>query len=70
MKIIEKEFNIQTGEETITEREETKSEKDLRLKRETEAEALRTEAEERALAKSALLNRLGISADEAALLLS
>ena len=69
MKIIEKEFNIQTGEETITEREETKSEKDLRLKRETEAEALRTEAEERALAKSALLNRLGISADEAALLL-
>jgi hypothetical protein len=69
MKIIEKEFNIQTGEETITEREETKSEKDLRLKLEAEAQAAQAEAEAKAVAKSALLDRLGITAEEASLLL-
>ena len=51
MKIIEKEFNIQTGEETITEREETA-------------------AEAKATAKAELLAKLGITAEEAALLLS
>lgn len=70
MKIIEKEYNIQTGEETIIEREETQSEKDLRLKLEAEAAILQAEAEEKATAKAALLKRLGITAEEAALLLA
>jgi hypothetical protein len=70
MKITEKEFNVQTGKETITEREETKSEKELRLKLEADNAALIVEAEKKAVAKSALLDRLGITADEAALLLS
>ena len=67
---IEKEYNITTGEETITEREETKSEKDLRLKLEAEAVELAAQVQARATAKAALLTRLGITADEAALLLA
>ena len=69
MKITEKDFNIQTGKETVTEREETKSEKDLRLKLEAEAIAAQAEAESKATAKAALLEKLGISSEEAALLL-
>lgn len=67
---IEKEFNITTGEETITEREETKSEKDLRLKLEAEAAILEADAQAKAIAKAELLTKLGITADEAALLLA
>lgn len=70
MKIIEKEFNVQTGEETITEREETAAEAKARKEAEAEAIAAQAEAAEKATAKSALLERLGITADEAALLLS
>lgn len=70
MKIIEKDFNLQTGEETITEREETRLEKAEREKFETQALRIQAQAEERAIAKSALLDRLGISAEEASLLLS
>lgn len=70
MKIIEKEFNAITQQETITEREETKSEKDFRLQLEADAESLRAEAETKATAKAALLNRMGITAEEASLLLS
>ena len=70
MKIIEKEFNAQTGEETITEREETAAETKVRLEQAKEVAAKQAEAEEKATAKAALLERLGITADEAALLLS
>ena len=70
MKIIEKEFNVQTGEETITEREETAAEAKARKEAEAEAIAAQAEAAEKATAKSALLERLGITADEAALLLA
>ena len=69
MKIIEKTFNIETGEETVTEREETKSEKELRLILEAETKALQAQAEANATARIALLERLGITAEEAALLL-
>ena len=70
MKIIEKEFNVQTGEETITEREETAAEAKARKEAEAEAIAAQAEAAEKATAKAALLERLGITADEAALLLA
>jgi hypothetical protein len=70
MKITEKEFNAITGEETITERDMTAEEV-------TQYEAVQAEQAELAAAeaakateKAALLERLGITADEAKLLLS
>ena len=70
MKIIEKEFNVQTGIETITERDETPAETKARLDRLAAYEAHQAAAEAKAVAKTALLEKLGITADEAALLLS
>ena len=70
MKITEKELNIQTGEETITEREETAAEVKARKAAEAEAIAEQAEAESKATAKAALLDKLGITSDEASLLLS
>jgi hypothetical protein len=70
MKIIEKEFNVQTGEETITERDETAAETKARLDHAKEVAAAQTAAETKATEKAALLVKLGITADEAALLLS
>lgn len=70
MKIIEKEFNAETGEETITERNETAQEK---KDREAYAEFIaekQAEAEARAAKREALLSKLGITEDEARLLLS
>jgi hypothetical protein len=69
MKIIEKDFNIQTGEETITEREETAAEAKARTAAEAKATAAQAEAEAKATAKAALLEKLGITSEEAALLL-
>jgi hypothetical protein len=69
MKIIEKEFNVQTGEETITERDETAAEKKARETKEQEIAALKAEAEAKEAARQAVLDRLGLSADEAKLLL-
>lgn len=69
MKIIEKFVDITTGEETITEREETSLEKTERLEAEKRsADALEAESS-RATEKAALLAKLGITADEAKLLL-
>ena len=70
MKIIEKEFNAITGEETITEREETAAEQSAREAREAERATQQAEAEAKATARQAILNRLGLTADEAKLLLS
>lgn len=70
MKIIEKEFNALTGEEIITEREETAAEKANRLAEEKLFALQAAEAEAKAIAKQALLERLGITEDEAKLLLS
>ena len=70
MKIKEKEFNAITGEETITERDETAAEIKIRTEFETKVKADKAEAEAKALAKSALLAKLGITEDEAQLLLS
>jgi hypothetical protein len=69
MKIIEKEFNVITGEETITERDETAAEVKARLDREAEIAALTAAQAETAAARQALLARLGITAEEAQLLL-
>jgi len=70
MKITEKEFNALTGEETITEREETSAEKKEREFFAAQKVQLQAEAEAKAIAKTALLTKLGITAEEAALLLS
>lgn len=70
MLIIEKEFNAATGKETITEREETTAEVQARLDRAAEFAIEQAEAAVKADAKTALLERLGITAEEAALLLS
>jgi hypothetical protein len=69
MKITEKEFNIQTSEETITERDETAAEKKIREAAKAEALIRQTEAQTKAIAKAALLTKLGITAEEAQLLL-
>jgi hypothetical protein len=69
MKIIEKEFNAITGETTITERDETAAETQERLEREAQIAATQAEAETKAAARQAILDRLGLTADEAALLL-
>lgn len=70
MKIIEKEYNVITGEETIKERDETVEEKKERLDFLASIEAAKIEAETKAAEKAALLKRLGITAEEAALLLA
>ena len=66
------EVNCTTGE--VTERDLTAEELQAQADAAAEAEAERVtaeaEAEEKATAKAALLKRLGITADEAALLLA
>jgi predicted nucleic acid-binding Zn-ribbon protein len=69
MKIIEKEFNALTGEETITERDETAAEKKIREAREKEIKAEQAETEAKEAARQIILDRLGLTADEAKLLL-
>ena len=69
MKIIEKDFNVQTGEETITERDETALETEKRLAREEEEAQRQAEAEAKATQRQALLTRLGITEEEARILL-
>lgn len=69
MKITEKEFNAITGKETITERDETAAETKARLDLAKVVAKREAEAEAKATARAAILDRLGITADEAALLL-
>jgi len=69
MKITEKDFNIQTGEETITERDETTAETKARLDHAKAVAAEQVITDATATQKAALLARLGITADEAKLLL-
>lgn len=70
MKLIEKELNLITGEEIITERDETAAETKQRLDRAKEAAVAQSEAQAKATEKAALLAKLGITEDEAKLLLS
>lgn len=70
MKITEKEFNVITGEETITERDETAAETKARLEAEKARADLEIQTKLNAENKTALLAKLGITEDEARLLLS
>lgn len=69
MKIKEKIYNATTGEETIIERDETAAETKSRLDSQKKVEANLAEAEAEAVARQAILDRLGLTADEAKLLL-
>jgi hypothetical protein len=69
MKIIQKEFNVLTGEETITERDETAAEKKAREVKEKELATAQAEAEAKATARQAIADRLGLTADELQVLL-
>ena len=69
MKITEKDFNVQTGKETITERDETTAEKKERERAKAEIIAIKAEAEAKATAKQAIADRLGLTADELKLLI-
>lgn len=69
MKITVKEFNVITGEETITERDLTPSEKKEREAFEKEVAARQAEAEAKAAARQAIADRLGLTADELQVLL-
>ena len=69
MKIIEKTFNAETGEETIIERDETAAEKKERETFLKEVAARKAESEAIELARQEILNKLGLTADEAKLLL-
>jgi len=66
------EVNCETGE--VTERDlttaELQAQADAQVQYETEQAAKEAEAAEKATAKAALLKRLGITAEEAALLLA
>jgi hypothetical protein len=70
MKRTEKIFNVQTGEETIIERDETPSEKFIRENWEQEIAANAVISQANATAKAALLTQLGITEEQAKLLLS
>lgn len=65
MKIIE--VNCETGEETL--REETKAEKDERKARLEKLAQEEAEVQAKETQRQAILDRLGLSADEAKLLL-
>jgi hypothetical protein len=69
MKIIEKDFNVLTGEETITERDETAAEKKNREAFQKQIAAEKGEAEAKAAARQAIADRLGLTADELQVLL-
>jgi hypothetical protein len=69
MKIIDTNFDVLTGETIVTERDETAAEAKERATRAAELAAEQAEAEAKATQKAALLTKLGITAEEAALLL-
>jgi len=70
MKIIEKIVDVTTGEETVTEREETAEETKTRIDWEKHCAELAAKQVSKDAAKAELLAKLGITAEEAALLLA
>ncbi len=69
MKIIEKEFNALTGQETITERELTAQEITEREAFQAEIATKQAEATARAAQRQAILEHLKITEEEARILL-
>lgn len=70
MKIIEKIYDVQTDEETLIERDETPAEKLIREKLEGDIAAKALENSTKEAARKAILDKLGITEEEAKLLLS
>ena len=69
MKITEKIFDAQTGEETIVEREETAQEVAEREAFETKLATQQAQANSKAAQRRAILEHLGITEEEARILL-
>jgi hypothetical protein len=69
MKIVEKTFDITTGEETIVEREETVAEKKAREKIELAKTKALAESETKIAERQAIADRLGLTAEELQILL-
>jgi predicted RNA-binding protein with PIN domain len=69
MKITEKDFNAITGETTFTERDETAQEQAEREAFEAKAAAAKVEAEAKAAQRQTILDRLGLTEEEARILL-
>jgi hypothetical protein len=69
MKYLEKIVDAITGEETIIEYEQTAADKKIREERAKEFAAAQAEADAKAAQRQAILDRLGLTADEAKLLL-
>jgi hypothetical protein len=69
MKITEKIFDITTGEETITERDETAQEQAARETLEAEIAQRQAEATAKAAQRRAILEHLKITEEEARILL-
>jgi hypothetical protein len=69
MKIVEKIYDVVSGEETIVEREETVAEVKAREKLEADYAKIKAEAEAKAVARQAIADRLGLTADELQVLL-
>jgi len=70
MKLTITEINVETGEEITYERDETPQEEASRLETKAKNDAKEAEAEAKAAAKAALLAQLGITEEQAKLLLS
>jgi len=64
MKIIERTFNAETGEIVDVERNETAAEKKIREQHEAEFAAELAAIEAKKAAKTAILDRIGLTADE------
>ena len=69
MKIIERIYNVETGETVDIERDETAAETKARLDDDKKMAIEQAEAEAKATARQAVLDRLGLTAEEAQLLL-
>jgi len=69
MKIIERIYNVETGETIDYERDETVAEKKIRETKEKELTKIKAEIETKAAARQAIADRLGLTADELAVLL-
>ncbi len=69
MKLTVTEINVQTGEEITFERDETPEEKTFRLELKAKADAEKAEIELKEAARQTILDRIGLTADEAKLLL-
>jgi hypothetical protein len=69
MKIVEYNYNVQTGEETVIEREETATEQAEREVAEAKFAEQQAEAQTKATQRQALLTRLGITEEEARIIL-